>query len=265
MVATVSDSGWINESIFIDYLRHFISFVKPTKEDPVLLILDNHEIHISLVAYELFREHGLLVLSLPPHVSHKMQPLDLTIFSSLKMAYNKEYELYMVKNPGKRISQYEIGELFTKTFNNTANISKAISRFRAAGIYSIDPDRFKDSFECSLYDQTDISQTQTSGISATTTAQNLAGPVDTAKVNQTPPMQISQDTTITSIPENNKNLSVTIVSTPPVPSTPVQLSQVTNMPVIPQTRTTSRRQNKQHAQILSNSPLKTQLEEKQKR
>ncbi|CAH2101982.1 unnamed protein product [Euphydryas editha] len=264
MVATISDSGWINESIFIDYLRHFISFVKPTKEDPVLLILDNHESHISLGAYELFREHGLHVLSLPPHVSHKMQPLDLTIFSSLKMAYNKECELYMVNNPGKRISQYEVGELFTKAFNKTANISKAISGFRAAGIYPIDPDRFKDSFECSLYDQTDISQTQTSGISEATTAQNLAGPVDTAKLNQTPPMQISQDTTITSIPENDKDVSVTTVSTP-VSSTPVPLSKVTNMPVIPHTRTTSTRQNKKHAQILSSSPLKTQLEEKQKR
>lgn len=77
MIATVSDSGWINESMFIDCLRHFISFVKPTKEDPVLLILNNHESHISPRAYELYRDHGLQVLSLPPHVSHKM-PLDLS-------------------------------------------------------------------------------------------------------------------------------------------------------------------------------------------
>ncbi|CAG4963512.1 unnamed protein product [Parnassius apollo] len=36
-----------------------------------------------------------------------MQSLDLTISSSLEMAYNKECELYMVNDPGKRISQYE--------------------------------------------------------------------------------------------------------------------------------------------------------------
>nr|XP_023020863.1 uncharacterized protein LOC111509369 [Leptinotarsa decemlineata] len=264
MVATVSDSGWINESIFIDYLRHFISFAKPTKEDPVLLILDNHESHISLGAYELYREHGLHVLSLPPHVSHKMQPLDLTIFSSLKMAYNKECELYMANNPGKRIGQYEVGELFTKAFNKTANINKAISGFRAAGIYPIDPVKFKDSFECSLYDQADTSQTQASGDSETTPAQNFAGPIDTARLNQTPPMQISHshDATITSIPKNDNDMSVTTVCTPPVPSTPVPLTEVTNVPVILQTRTTSRRQNKKHAQILSSTPIKTQLEEK---
>ena len=31
IIATVSDSSWVNESIFVDYLQHFISFVKPTK------------------------------------------------------------------------------------------------------------------------------------------------------------------------------------------------------------------------------------------
>lgn len=38
-----------------------------------------------------------------------------------------------------------------------------------------------------------------------------------------------------------------------------------NVPVIPKTGTTSKRQNKKHSQILSSSPIKIQLEEKQKR
>ncbi|CAH2012999.1 unnamed protein product [Acanthoscelides obtectus] len=111
MIVTFSDSGWINGSIFVHYLHHFISFVRPTKEDPVLIVLDNHESHISLGAYQLFREHNLHVLSLKPHVSHKMQPQDLTVFSSIKNAYNRQCELYKVNNPGKRITQYEVGEL----------------------------------------------------------------------------------------------------------------------------------------------------------
>lgn len=39
----------------------------------------------------------------------------------------------MADNPGKKIDQYEVGELFTKAFNKTANISKAINGFKAAG------------------------------------------------------------------------------------------------------------------------------------
>lgn len=253
MIATVSDSGWINESIFLDYLRHFISIVKPTKEEPVLLILDNHESHISLGAYELFREHNLQVLSLPPHVSHKMQPLDLTIFSSLKMAYNKECELYMVNNPGKRISQYEVAELFTKAYNKTANISKAVSGFRAAGIYPIDPDKFKDSFENTVFDQSHSSQTQ----NETAAEQSLNESVNTVSQNQTP----IQDAI--SIPENENDLNVTANTTPPSISTP--LAEIINVPIIPKTGTTSKRQSKKHSQILSSTPIKIQLEEKQKK
>lgn len=48
MIAAVSDSGWINENLFVDWLHHFISFAKPTLEKPILLILDNHESHVSL-------------------------------------------------------------------------------------------------------------------------------------------------------------------------------------------------------------------------
>ncbi|CAK1597581.1 unnamed protein product [Parnassius mnemosyne] len=257
MIATVSDSGWINESIFLDYLRHFISFVKPTKEEPVLIILDNHESHISLGAYELFREYNLQVLSLPPHVSHKMQPLDLTIFSSLKMAYNKECELYMVNNPGKRISQYEVGELFTKAYNKTANICKALSGFRAAGIHPIDPDKFKDSFENKIFDQSHTSQTQECDVHETEAEQSLNESVNTVSQSQTP----THDST--SIPENDNDLSVTI-NIPP-PSTPVPLAEIINVPVIPTTTTTSKGQNKKHSQILSSTPIKIQLEEKLKR
>lgn len=252
MIATVSDSGWINESIFVDYLQHFISFVKPTKEEPVLIILDNHESHISLGAYKLFREHNLHVLSLPPHVSHKMQPLDLTFFSSLKMAYNRECELYMVNNPGKRITQYEVGELFTNAYNKTANISKAVSGFRVAGIHPIDTDKFKECFENMSLDESNVSQTQESSTSVRETAaeQSLSELID------------SQSQNATSVPENQTDMDVTINTAPP--STPVLLAEITNVPVIPKI-TTSKRGNKKHSQILSSTPIKYQLEEKQKR
>ncbi|CAH1960510.1 unnamed protein product [Acanthoscelides obtectus] len=92
-----------------------------------------------------------------------MQPLDLTVFSSIKNAYNRQCELYMVNNPGKRITQYEVGELFTKAYNETANISKAVSGYRVAGIYPIDPNKFKECFENLLRNAFDVSQTQESG------------------------------------------------------------------------------------------------------
>lgn len=67
--------------IFKKYLQHFINNVKPSKEHPVLLILDNHFTHSSIKVIDLARDNGVIILTLPPHCSHKMQPLDVSVLS----------------------------------------------------------------------------------------------------------------------------------------------------------------------------------------
>ncbi|XP_069695885.1 torsin-1B-like isoform X3 [Periplaneta americana] len=44
----ISDSGCMNTELFVEWLQHFTKFVKPTKVDPALLIVDNHTSHCSL-------------------------------------------------------------------------------------------------------------------------------------------------------------------------------------------------------------------------
>nr|XP_023025527.1 uncharacterized protein LOC111513537 [Leptinotarsa decemlineata] len=37
-----SDNGWINENLFLEWLVHFKQHAKPSADEPILLILDNH-------------------------------------------------------------------------------------------------------------------------------------------------------------------------------------------------------------------------------
>ncbi|KAB0790545.1 hypothetical protein PPYR_15056, partial [Photinus pyralis] len=46
----------------------------------ILLLLDNHETHVSLNAILYAREHGIVLLSFPPHCTHKIQPLDKAVY-----------------------------------------------------------------------------------------------------------------------------------------------------------------------------------------
>jgi DDE superfamily endonuclease len=62
--------GWMTTEMFIQYLKHFSKHVRPTKADPVLLIVDNHASHVSLEAVDLCREHCIVLLSLPPITLH---------------------------------------------------------------------------------------------------------------------------------------------------------------------------------------------------
>lgn len=87
-LGTCHISGWSNSDVFLEFLNHFIKHVKPSKDDKVLLIMDNHESHISIDAIELARENGIIMLTIPPHTSHKLQPLDRGVFGPFKTYYN---------------------------------------------------------------------------------------------------------------------------------------------------------------------------------
>ncbi|KAJ8936932.1 hypothetical protein NQ318_007056, partial [Aromia moschata] len=206
------------ESLFVEYLQHIISFVKPTKDELVLIILDIHESHISLRAYKLFREHSLYVLSLPPHVSHKVQPLDLTFFSSLKITYNRERDLYMVNNPGKRITQNEVGELFTNAYNKIANISEAASVDLVwLEFILLIQTSLKECFENMSLVESNVSTTQessTTSVRETAAEQSLSELIDSQGQHATPD------------PESQTDMDVTINKAPP--STPVLLVEITN-------------------------------------
>jgi hypothetical protein len=81
-------SGWSNERHFME-LDHFIEHAKPSKEEPVLLFLDNHDSHVNVHVIKKARDTGIIMITFPPHTSHKLQPLDRTVFGSFKLYYNR--------------------------------------------------------------------------------------------------------------------------------------------------------------------------------
>ena len=52
-----------------------------------LLLLDNHQSHISLEVIKIAEENGLNILTFPPHCSHRLQPLDICLFGPFKAFY----------------------------------------------------------------------------------------------------------------------------------------------------------------------------------
>ena len=138
-----SDSGWTDASLFLDWLKHFASFTCCSKDNPHVVILDGHHSHKTLAAVNFAREKGIHLLTLPPHSTHKLQPLDVTFFKSLKSPYNRNADSWMVANPGKRISVYEIATIFGKAYLQTATPDKPIRGFEVTGIWPYNNTIFK--------------------------------------------------------------------------------------------------------------------------
>jgi hypothetical protein len=135
--------GWMDSEQFLIYLRHFVAHVRPSPTLPVLLILDGHHSHKTLAAIQYSRENGLILLCLPPHCTHKLQPLDVAFFKSFKSYYNKAVENWLRSHFGRVVTIYQIPQLVAEAFEKSATISIAKSGFRATGIYPYNDNIFK--------------------------------------------------------------------------------------------------------------------------
>ena len=139
-IGACSENGWINTEIFMDYIKHFVTYTRCSKGHKILLILDGHNSHtknLELIDYA--RENGLYLVSLPPHTSHKLQPLDRSYFKSLKSAFNAICTKWMRDHSGRRITVLQLGQLFNEAYNKSATMENAVSGFKTAGIYPFNP------------------------------------------------------------------------------------------------------------------------------
>lgn len=137
-------SGWMTEDNFYESLKHFAEFVKCSKENRVLLLLDNHKSHVNIRTIQFARENGITLLTFPPHTSHRLQPLDVSVYGPFKARFKSEQNNWLVSNPGKTISIYNISALANKSFVESFSPKNLISGFAKCGIFPFNRDTFSD-------------------------------------------------------------------------------------------------------------------------
>ncbi|KAF2900936.1 hypothetical protein ILUMI_05249 [Ignelater luminosus] len=129
--------GWMTSDLFIQVLDHFIKFTNSCSENPTLLIYDNYESHIFLATVENARKFGVDILMLPPHCSHRMQPLDVSVFGPFKSYYNAAVDSWMLRNPGIPMTIYQVAECVSEAHPKAFTAANIIAGFKRSGIYPL--------------------------------------------------------------------------------------------------------------------------------
>ncbi|CAB3236996.1 unnamed protein product [Arctia plantaginis] len=290
-VYTCSHNGWTNEKIFVLWLRHFIKHTKPTAETPVLIILDNHNSHATLEAWELAKENHVIMLTIPPHSSHRLQPLDVAFYSPLKRAYNKECNLYIKSRNLIKITPYEIAGLFNKAYTRVASIDIGVSSFKATGIFPMNPGVFSDDDFIneevrSAVPVADAHQQPTNATPIPSTSnqaiseQPYTSPATIPSIfcgQQIEPEMVQREGAVTPDPIPSTSYSITersaILDTPTVRSvaTPFKIDFANAVSIFspqPQQLMSQKERplkNKQHSEIITSTPMKAVFEEKKKK
>ena len=123
-VGVPSASGWIDVDIFVRYLLHFIQHVKPSETNKCIIDLDGHISHKSMKAIDLARQNNVTLVTLPPHTSYRLQPLDITLFRPQKTTYYREMDKWMLAHPIQRITGYDICESFNPAYTTQLVLTK---------------------------------------------------------------------------------------------------------------------------------------------
>ncbi|XP_066958100.1 uncharacterized protein [Macrobrachium rosenbergii] len=143
-VAAAKKSGWIKEQIFPKFLLHLVKNTRCTKEKPVLVLMDNHETHISLEAIDFAKGNGIILRTIPPNTSHKLQPLDKTIYGPFKKAYSLSMDAWMRSHPGRMVSFNEIPHFVKEAQSIAMTIPNITSGFEKTGIFPFNRNLFTD-------------------------------------------------------------------------------------------------------------------------
>ncbi len=87
-VYTTSKNGWIANHIAFNWLtKIFLPETKPPGNEARLLILDGHGSHHTTEFLWECKTNNIWLVFLPPHLTHVLQPLDLSCFCPIKSKY----------------------------------------------------------------------------------------------------------------------------------------------------------------------------------
>ncbi|XP_055306968.1 uncharacterized protein LOC129571221, partial [Sitodiplosis mosellana] len=142
-VGYANDSGWMKQPEFLLFMKHFVKYSHASKENPNLLLIDNHSSHLSVEALDYAAEHGITLLSFPPHCSHKLQPLDVSVYGPVKSYYEQECRSWS-RNTQEKIEMFHIPELVRSTLDLALTPINIKSGFRGTGIFPYNPNIFSD-------------------------------------------------------------------------------------------------------------------------
>ncbi|KAJ4446693.1 hypothetical protein ANN_13390 [Periplaneta americana] len=100
-------------------------------KNPVLLLLDGHFSHTQNTDLDNLAEtNHVIIVSLPPHSSHKLHPLDKTFMGPLKVHYSKEIRQWLRHNE-RAVSAFDAMDPIGKGYIRCQTAQIAINGFKA--------------------------------------------------------------------------------------------------------------------------------------
>ena len=138
-----SPTGWTNEALGYAWLTQIFERHTQAKARRQwrLLFVDGHGSHINMRFLDWCIAYKILVAVYPPHSTHRLQPLDVSLFSPLAIAYSKQLDQEIHESQGlSSVTKRDFFRLFWPAFINSFTSKNILSGWAKTGINPLDPE-----------------------------------------------------------------------------------------------------------------------------
>ena len=139
-----SSTGWSSNDFGLEWLEKV--FDPHTREKSKksrchrLLIVDGHSSHINMTFLDTYDKLRIIVLILPPYSTHRLQPLDVSLFQPLATAYSRNITDIMQKSGGAiNLTKRMFWSYFKDAWEKSFTAKNIKSGFSKCGLWPCDP------------------------------------------------------------------------------------------------------------------------------
>ncbi len=137
-----SPNGWTSDGLGYSWLTGL--FEKETsskaRRSHRLLFVDGHGSHVNMKFLNWCEQHRILLAIYPPHSTHRLQPLDVSVFAPLAHHYSQGLDSLIRQSEGRTaMSKRDFFAIFWPSFEKTFTEKVIASAWSNMGVLLFDP------------------------------------------------------------------------------------------------------------------------------
>lgn len=139
----MSANGWTDNELGLSWLTKIFG---PSTYDRLedkkeyrLLIFDGHASHITNAVIEYCNANRIIMLCLPPHTTHLLQPLDVCLFSPLQTAYKDHLHALFSQGQGYSITKIDFLKIIYQARKDALTPLNIVKSWTKTGLIPFNP------------------------------------------------------------------------------------------------------------------------------
>ena len=141
---TCNTKGWTCNKIGEEWIKRCFEPLTRAKANDGnlkrLLVVDGHGSHVTAPFIRFCIDHNILILLMPPHSSHLCQPLDVGVFSPLKLRMSQQLDEIM-RFGVPSIKKFEWANCYRTSRPIAMTESNILSAWSGAGLFPFNPQK----------------------------------------------------------------------------------------------------------------------------